>query len=224
MEHGFWLARWSEGRIGFHEQAGNLRLREHWQAFVARYGGRHPASPGRVLVPLCGKSADLRWLAARGHEVVGVEFIEAAAQAFFAESGVKPVRTEEAGWVRYQHQAICILVADFFKLPQRAVGKIDLVYDRAALVAVPPERRESYIEQLARLMDLEAKLFLISFEHDIGSGPPFSVADAPQLLSSHFDGIERIAAHDILEEEPRFRERGASSMLEIVWFAKLSSR
>lgn len=220
MEQSFWFERWSEGRIGFHEQGGNRRLHEHWQAFVSRYGPKPASSPGRVLVPLCGKSTDLRWLAARGHEVVGVEFIEAAAEAFFRESGVEPERTQEAGAIRYRHRAISIIVADFFALPELTVGSIDLIYDRAALVAVAPERRAQYLEQLARLSQPQAGLFLATFEHDSGSGPPFSIADTPQLLSSHFDSVERIAEHDILEAEPRFRERGASSMLEVVWFAR----
>ena len=69
-----WLDRWQEGRIGWHEASGNVSLKNHW-----RTSGR------RVLVPLCGKSVDLRWLAEQGNEVVGVELSAIAVEAFFAE-------------------------------------------------------------------------------------------------------------------------------------------
>ncbi|RYE88907.1 MAG: thiopurine S-methyltransferase, partial [Myxococcales bacterium] len=83
MEHEFWQSRWREGRIGFHEAEGSPRLREG----LAWLTGERP---GAVLVPLCGKSVDMRVLAGTGQRVVGVELAEPAAQAFFDEWGVTP--------------------------------------------------------------------------------------------------------------------------------------
>jgi hypothetical protein len=57
MEPGFWRARWSEGRIGFHEGTSNAHLRKNVDVLA---GAR------RVLVPLCGKAEDLAVLAAAG--------------------------------------------------------------------------------------------------------------------------------------------------------------
>ena len=52
-------------------------------------------SAGRgVLVPLCGKSLDMRWLEAQGHQVWGVEISRKAIDAYFVEAG------EEARFVR----------------------------------------------------------------------------------------------------------------------------
>lgn len=169
-----------------------------------------------MLVPLCGKTRDLTWLGEQGHAVVGVEFVESAALAYFAELGVRPERFESGGVVRYQHDSVAISVADFFSMGSAELGIIDAVYDRAALVAISPERREHYVEHLARLCRPDAGIFLIAFEHDIENGPPFSVDDTAELLKEHFE-IERVAERDILEAEPRFRERGASYMLEVVW-------
>ena len=69
-----WVERWQEGRTGWHEPAGNAGLRKHW-----RGTGR------RVLVPLCGKTSDLRWLADQGNEVIGVELSDLAVKGFFDE-------------------------------------------------------------------------------------------------------------------------------------------
>src|SRR6185503_16503780 len=63
MHREFWINRWNENQIGFHVKGVNPLLTRFW-----------PSARGRVLVPLCGKSEDLRWLAERRHEVVGVEF------------------------------------------------------------------------------------------------------------------------------------------------------
>ncbi|MPC79199.1 Thiopurine S-methyltransferase [Portunus trituberculatus] len=42
-----------------------------------------PSEPARVLVPLCGKSPDMRWLYDRGNTVVGVEGAEKPVKEFF---------------------------------------------------------------------------------------------------------------------------------------------
>jgi len=72
-----WLERWEVGRTGWHEAEGNSKLKEHWRAT-----GR------RVLVPMCGKSADMKWLADQGNQVFGVELSHLAIEAFFAEQGL----------------------------------------------------------------------------------------------------------------------------------------
>jgi thiopurine S-methyltransferase len=56
----FWLERWREGRSGFDLAAVNPLLVEHCAVF---------SEATRVLVPLCGKSADLEWLVTQGYEV-----------------------------------------------------------------------------------------------------------------------------------------------------------
>ena len=73
-----WLDRWREGRIGWHESGGNAGLRQFWRAT-----GRH------VLVPLCGKSPDLLWLAQQGNTVSGIELSDIAAENFFEEQSLR---------------------------------------------------------------------------------------------------------------------------------------
>ena len=65
MDADFWQQRWREGRTGFHQDRPTPLLAQYWDAIGVAAGAR-------VLVPLCGKSLDLAWLAARGHRVLGV--------------------------------------------------------------------------------------------------------------------------------------------------------
>src|SRR5690606_17703314 len=138
MGYGFWQERWRGGRPGFHEQGGSKKLRQHWQTCCSWWQPASAGTPGRVLVPLCGKSHDMRSLARPGLGVIGVVFVETAVNAFFEEAGVIPERRELQHGVRYRHDNLSIIAGDFFEIEAADIGPIDCIYDRAALVAVPP--------------------------------------------------------------------------------------
>lgn len=160
----FWHERWSTGQVGFHEGVTNAFLARHWPALGA---GR------RVLVPLCGKSRDLAWLAARGHVVTGVELSLVAALAFFEESGLVPVVDRMGGFQRLSGGGVDILVGDVLDLP--LASAFDAWYDRAALIALPETVRPAYAA-LVRAAAPGPGL-LVSLTRDDGGGPPFSVPD-----------------------------------------------
>ncbi len=65
MDANFWQDCWQRGDIGFHQPRVLPLLQKHWPTLALPAGGR-------VLVPLCGKSLDMRWLAEQGHRVLGV--------------------------------------------------------------------------------------------------------------------------------------------------------
>lgn len=169
MHPEFWRDRWREGAIGFHEGAPNAYLVEH----VAKL-------TGRVLVPLCGKTEDLAFLAAQGHEVIGIELVEDAVRAFFAEHGVTPTITPRGAVTHYNAGTITLIAADVFAVTRDDVGAIDSIYDRAALVALPPELRTRYVAHLGALVPPETPVLLITLEYAEGQleGPPFAVRDA----------------------------------------------
>ncbi|HEU0032995.1 MAG TPA: thiopurine S-methyltransferase [Kofleriaceae bacterium] len=171
MDHGFWIERWREGKIGFHEGQPNSLLERH----VERLGVER-----RVLVPLCGKSDDLAFLAGRGHSVVGAELVEDAVRAFFSEHAITPTVTRRGEHVEYTADAITIFAGDFFTLSPALVGPIDAFYDRAALVALPRDQRREYVDHLYTLLAPGSRGLLITFEYPDGAmtGPPFSVPEA----------------------------------------------
>ena len=212
MDASFWYARWESNRIGFHQDDFNRYLVAHWHTLGVPLDSR-------VLVPLCGKSLDLSWLDQEGHEVVGVEFVEQAARDYFEERGISAQRSVEHGRVSFRRGRTQIVVGDFFALSASELGPIDVVYDRAALVAIEPQRRVQYAKQLAALTPPGAVGLVISFEHDLDSGPPFSVPEVETLFAEAFE-IDRVDQHDILRDEPRFAERGATQMDEVVWYLR----
>ena len=83
MDADFWLERWRQGQTGFHMKRPTPLLAKYWPALGVPRGSR-------VLVPLCGKSLDMLWLASQGHRVLGVELSPLAVGQFFAENRLAP--------------------------------------------------------------------------------------------------------------------------------------
>jgi thiopurine S-methyltransferase len=197
VDHAFWHARWAEGRIGFHEGRPNELLTRHadWLA-----------SCRRILVPLCGKAEDLAYLAGKGHDVVGVELVEDAVRQFFAEHAATPTISAGDGFTVYSAGAITILAGDFFATTPALVGAIDGIYDRAALVALPPDMRGHYVEHLRRIAPAATRELLITLDYPPGSadGPPFSVDEVEvraRFADADVELVEAIA-------DPRGRAGG----------------
>ncbi len=198
-----WHESWREGRTAFHQDDVNGDLLAYEEAFLA--GGPH-----RVLVPLCGKTVDLIWLAERGHDAVGVEFVPQAADAFFAEQGLKPETSQDGAIRVLRAGGITILNGDFFAVTQALAGRIDRIWDRAALVALPTDVRIRYAKHIRSLAEPGARLLLNTFEYDESKmdGPPFSIRDSE--VREHYSSadIELLSEADVIDKAPRFRERG----------------
>jgi len=194
MERDFWIERWDNQQIGFHQAQGQPLLAEFWPTLALPAGAN-------VLVPLCGKTPDLAWLAACGHRVTGVEFSERAAHDFFAEQGRTPQREIIGPFICYRHGPIEIRVGDFFALEAEAIATFDAVYDRAALIALPPELRARYADHLLGGLRTGAKTMLITIDYNQAemNGPPFAVSQAE--VAKLYGGACEIATlfeHDAL--------------------------
>jgi len=197
MDAEFWLSRWREGRIGFHEGRPNDLLVSHARAL---------GPPGRVLVPLCGKTEDMAYLASLGHEVVGIELAEAAAEEFFREHGLEVAPKPRGALVDRSAGGITILQGDFFDARPEDVGTITAFYDRAAIVALPPELRPRYAAHLRVLAGEGAPGLVICFEYpqERMEGPPFSVGE--DELRRYYPAVERL--EDRHTEGPQSRASG----------------
>lgn len=213
MEESFWQARWHSNQIGFHLDEVNPWLLRHWHALAL------PAD-AQVLVPLCGKSLDMLWLAQWGYRVLGVELAERAAVDFFAELGVTPQVAEEGALRRYSYERLEILQGDFFDLSAEQVAGCSAFYDRAALIALPPDLRADYAAHLQRLLPRQARGLLVTLEYPQAEmdGPPFAVmADE---VHRHFGAQWQVAERerlDVLAENPKFLKRGVSHLDEVVF-------
>ena len=172
MDNDFWNKKWESDQIGFHEAETQPMLPRHWDGFRLAAGSR-------VFVPLCGKSNDMLWLRARGHDVVGVELSDIAVTAFFEENGIDADRSDHGPFIAYRAPGYALFCGDYFDLTREVLGGVDVVYDRAALIALSPEQRGQYVTHLSGLLDPGTPILLVTvrFEPELISPPPFLVED-----------------------------------------------
>ena len=212
MERQFWIGRWMENRIGFHLKEVNPLLQRYWPEVA-------PQCSGRVLVPLCGKSQDLRWLVERGHDVVGVEFSEMAARDFAKEQGIAFAETKEGSFTVFRAERLAIFVGDFMEFSPHLAGSFDLLYDRAAMIALPSATRERYVLHLKSLLTSNANGLLISLAYEPSESvvPPYSVLE--NEVRTHFKefDVRKLEIVDILAGDQRFQERGVRYLHEVVY-------
>lgn len=213
MEAEFWHERWRSNEIAFHQSAINPNL--------IRFAPRlQPRGAEPVLVPLCGKSRDMCWLAAQDLQVIGVEVDPIAVGAFFAEQQRAPTQRAAGPFTIFEHGPFAVLQGDFFAATAQRLPPLRLAYDRAALIALPAHMRPRYARQLSALLGSPARILLITLEYDQGqmAGPPFAVdaGEVRELFGARFE-VELLERAQVLDREPRFRDRGLTALAECTW-------
>ncbi len=217
MKKEFWLERWERSEIGFHQNEINPYLLRFWDALS------HP-SGSEVFVPLCGKSLDMVWLRQQCCKVLGVELSALAVQDFFKVFNKTPTHLKTSKFEHCEADGIHILCGDFFDLDRSDTVQVGAVYDRASLVALPPEMRERYARHLAEILPSGTKILLITFDYPQAEmqGPPFAVSVSEvETLYSRFAEVRLLAQEDVLEQNPRFKQRGMTRMQENVFMLTL---
>jgi thiopurine S-methyltransferase len=210
MEPDFWHERWQSNQIAFHKERVNPFLERNLAALELGGGAC-------VFVPLCGKSLDMLWLTQQGLRVLGVEISPIAVRAFFEENGLAYRERRQGALTLLEGGSVRLLCGDFFDLPRTEVLDVAAVYDRASLIALPPERRRAYVDHLMHLLPERPRVLLITLEYppEQMNGPPFSVSEAEvRGLFADAYHIRLLGAQDVLSAEPRFRERGLSWLEE----------
>ena len=127
-------------------------------------------APQRVLVPGCGSGYEVKAFAERGHDVLGIDFSDAAIDASSRVLGPLARRARKA---------------DFFAL---AEAPFDLVYERTFLCALPRSRWPQWASKVATLVRPGGRLAGFFYLNDNERGPPFGISQPAlrELLDPHF--------------------------------------
>ena len=189
MDASFWHQCWQNNELGFQLEQPHPLL---CQCLAQVFRGHQ-----KVLVPLCGKSPDMVYLA-QHLPVVGAELSAIACDDFFAEQQLRYQRHATRSDVCYQSDNIAIWQGDFFQLTPAKTNGCELVYDRAALIALPKKMRQHYVAKLKALLPLGTELLLITVEYPLHekAGPPFSVDYAEVCRLFAGDNVTLIAELD----------------------------
>ncbi len=213
MDNNFWIERWEQNQIGFHQAEYNTYLQKYWKALDAELGSC-------VFVPLCGKSLDSLWLRAQGYKVLGIEISQLAISDFFKENKLKPISTKQGKFTQWKCDDITLLQGDFFDLSADDLKQCKTVFDRAALIALPAQMRIDYAKHLINTLPQDAKILLITLEYDqkVMHGPPFSVSEneVQQHYKKQFE-IRVLHREDMIDNAQPFKNRGLTSLIETVY-------
>lgn len=216
MDRQFWLERWRSGRIGFQRETANPYLLRYWDRVSAI--GNAP-----VFVPLAGKTRDMRWLAERGHTVIGVELSNIAIRAFFDEWGAEAKVQGLDRLTAYTSDATTLYCGNFFDVEPTHIGGRVAVYDRASLIALPADMRERYAHHLLELLGLGRDLtgmLLVTLEYPQRQmeGPPFSVDEGEvRALFEPSLQVKRLCRDDVLQENERIRDKRVVALHECAY-------
>jgi SAM-dependent methyltransferase len=134
---------------------------------------------GRVLIPGCGSGYEALYLAERGFDVLAIDFSPAAVELAQKHLG---------------RLTATISAADFFEF-DAGQKRIDVVYERAFLCALPRKMWSRYAARVAELLQPGTLLAGFFLYGDKPRGPPFGTT--PTELHGLLDG-----AFDLSEDQP----------------------
>lgn len=208
MQAEFWHQVWQQDQLGFQLAEAHPMLRAQLSTLPRQHA---------IFVPLCGKSPDLHLLAQQ-YRVIGAELSPIACRDFFREARLPVSQSEVAAFILWQTQRYQLWQGDFFALPVTAVADCQLIYDRAALIALPPAMRQQYVQKLQQLMP-HATMLLISLEYPQHEkqGPPFAVAETEIASLFSFARITLCGIRHLTGQGFARRKFETSTLVEKSW-------
>lgn len=210
MENDYWLSRWQEGDIKFHQSELNPYLLNYYALLGLE-------SNDTILVPLCGKTQDMLWLQQQPLHVVGAELSDTACSGFFEENDLEYSATQKDNFTIYQGDHIELFCGDFFELKQNQIGKIKAVYDRAAMIALPLEYRQRYVNKTIELTEAGSKILLISLESSHQPQTPPFVINEKEIIGYYQKNFEIRMLEKIPEKTPHLIAKGYDDMYSTVY-------
>ena len=119
-------------------------------------------APGRMIVLGAGRGHDARAFARHGFTVTAVDFTD------FAVQEMQRLADADAPLTIVQH--------DLFSLPATFDGGFAYVLDHTCFCAIDPQRREAYVDLVARLLERRGTYISLAFPlGPLDGGPPFAV-------------------------------------------------
>jgi thiopurine S-methyltransferase len=210
MDKDYWRSRWEEDDIKFHQIEVNSCLHKYYPLLELK-------PDDTVLVPLCGKSQDMLWLQQQQLHVVGAELSEKACRDFFKENDLKCSVKQQGDFTVYQANHIQLFSGDFFELQKNQVGSIKAVYDRAAMIALPLDYRQRYVDKIIELTDAGAKILLISLESRHQPQTPPFVINESEIFGYYQKYFKIQVLEKIPERTPHLIAKGYDDMHSMVY-------
>ncbi len=244
MEPQFWLNKWQANETGFHRTRINSGLQQFWRTlaldpatpvFVPLCGKSHDmlwlADQGHPVI-----GAELSPIAVaqffaetkltpeiekdrHGFDVYTASQAHPTSQTLTtSQTHTTPQTPGDAATVS-DARALTVWCGDFFRLPPAATQTVGGIYDRASLIALPPDLKIAYAKKLTELSPIGTKTLLITLDYDQSemSGPPFATpVHEVKALFGTTHTIKILHHRDSLADNPNLRARGVTALTTTV--------
>jgi hypothetical protein len=183
----FWETRYSAGDTGWD-------IGQPAPPFVDFLLQPGAPSPGSMIVLGCGRGHDAIYFARHGFTVVGVDF---------APSAIADARSA----AKVEQVSVDFIQHDIFTLDEGYDHKFDYVLEHTCFAAIPPQRRQEYVQLVKRLLLRNGLYIALFFAHGKSGGPPFNTtAEEIRALFSPYFAIERLEPPARSAEQRRGQE------------------
>ena len=200
MKQEDWEQRWKYSIVLFHEHNVHQDLIKYEDKLLPSQ------TKLKVLLPWCGKTLDMLYLADKGHQVIGVDITEAPIHQFFNEHNLKYVSEKQGLVTKYQalDKDITLYRGDMYQMDSTTIGKVDAVWDSGAFISSNPSQREEYIKAMVNLLKPTSKYLLNTFHYvsSTWNEVPYSITD--NEIESYFG--------DYFSLEPLNKYKGMESL------------
>lgn len=207
-----WNERWTSNETPWIDEDARKRFIDRWENIV---GEERLAQVSDVLVPLSGSDVAVHELHRRGYTIKAVEYVPQAVErlltTYFSDTSFQKNKIGQT--TVFSGLRLEIIQGDFFKCFWK--NSFDLVYDRAALVAIDPEQRSAYSQIIQTALRPGGLMLLVSLFYEGATKPvvPCSVSvDEVKKLYPKFNLLER---DDFVMDDPveHLVEAGVTEML-----------
>jgi len=148
MSKEFWNKRWEQNQIGWDLGEVSPPIKE--------YINQISDKTIKILIPGCGNAYEAEYLLENGfNNVFIVEISGIAIESFKLRCPQFPVEN--------------IIHSDFFDIE----GQYDMIFEQTFFCALEPSYRQSYVEQMTKLLKSGGKLIGLLFNTYFSAGPPF---------------------------------------------------
>lgn len=182
---------------------------------IKHFGKLFPdGKKGRVFVPLCGKTLDMKWMSEQGITVVGLDAARLSMEQFYSDHSLE-YRVEKepslGGGSEIFKSTDCrinLYCGNMMNFNSTITGQFEAVWDRASLVALHRVDVPKYIENIKNLLIPGGRCLLETMDYDVKimddikgntrPPPPFPMYEAeikqlfePECSVQYLDRAER---------------------------------
>ena len=143
--------------------------------FLTRHLTPDQLSGRNVVVPNCGRSVDMIYLAQHAARVTGTGCTPMQIEQFQEENCLY-MEFDGAAW---RFDSLSLSPVPLCNLPDAQLGTVDIVYDRSAMISTAPDMRGDYLSRIDRLTRPGGRIYLMTVEFSTQrSEGPYSISAA----------------------------------------------